>query len=271
MIVVEKLHVSHIPLLHVIDKEKYQEPLPFIIFVHGFESVKEMNLHYAYKLAEKGFRVVLPEAIYHGERGPAIKSTEVKMQFWKIVLTTIYDLESIKNYFERQDIIDTENIGLAGTSMGGIVTLGALTKYPWIKASASLMGLPAYEDYALYQIDAIKRNGISLPFQDSELEELIAKLREFDLSKQPEKLNGRPLLFWHGKRDKIVPYFYAYRFYESIRPIYKENPENIQFILDEKAEHKVSHEGAANMVQWFERKLSPSKMIYVTSSQKQQL
>lgn len=268
MILVEKIKVDKIPILHVCNKETYNEQLPFIIFVHGFESAKENNLHYAYLLAEKGFRVVLPEAIFHGERQANLNAMEVKMQFWKIVLNTIYDLEPIKNYFEREHIIDSENIGLAGTSMGGIVTLGALTQYPWIKASVSLMGSPSYEDFALLQVNELKKQGISLPLQDKEIDDLLRQLRLFDLSQQPEKLAGRPLLFWHGKKDKIVPYSYSYHFYDRIRPFYKGNAEKIQFILDEKAEHKVTQEGVLNLVQWFETYLTPSRMIYVTSQQK---
>lgn len=262
MIVVEKINVDSIPILHVCKKEIYNDQLPFIIFVHGFQSAKENNLHYAYLLAEKGFRVVLPEAIFHGERQANTNEMELKMQFWNIVLNTIYDLEPIKNYFLREHVIDSENIGLAGTSMGGIVTLGALTQYPWIKASVSLMGAASYEDYALLQVNELRKNGISLPIEDKEIDALLEQLRMFDLSRQPDKLAGRPLLFWHGKNDKIVPYHYSYHFYDKIRPFYKGNTEKVQFILDDKADHKVTQEGVFNLVRWFETYLKPSKMIY---------
>ena len=55
-------------------------------------------------------------------------------------------------YFEKEQLIDSERIGLVGTSMGGIVTLGSLTRYSWIKAAVSLMGMPYYEKFALWQL-----------------------------------------------------------------------------------------------------------------------
>lgn len=72
MVIVENHLINRIPLLHIVKKDAQLETLPFIIFSHGFTSAKEHNLHYAYLLAEKGFRVILPEALYHGEREQGI-------------------------------------------------------------------------------------------------------------------------------------------------------------------------------------------------------
>ena len=80
-------------------------------------------------LAEKGFRVVLPDAILHGERTDGRKNEALIYQFWKIVLQTIVELEEVKNDFVSKGLADPGRIGLVGTSMGGIITLGALTQY----------------------------------------------------------------------------------------------------------------------------------------------
>lgn len=267
MILVENKIVSGIPLLHVAQKDKVNNRLPLVIFVHGFESAKENNLHYAYLLADKGFRVVLPEAIYHGERElSGMSGKKLHLRFWEIVVRTIHELEIIKNYFEDKDLVDSSNIGVAGTSMGGIVTFGALTKYSWIKASVSLMGMPSYVKYAKMQIEHLSKKGVSIPFNDDELKGLFEQLSTFDISKNPEVLNERPLLFWHGQKDPIVPHSLTYQFYETIKPKYNNSPEKLQFISDEKADHKVSRLGVLKLVDWFEQYLTPSNhMIYVTS------
>jgi uncharacterized protein len=252
MIIIENRKVEGIPVLHLADKEKFNEQLPFIVFVHGFTSAKEHNLHYAYLLAEKGFRVVLPEALYHGERSTGLSGNDLNVKFWEIVLTEIEELNEIKNAFASEGLIDEEKIGLAGTSMGGIVTMGALTRYDWIKTAVSLMGMPYYEKFALWQIDELKKHGIDLPFKEEELAGLLQKLKELDISQQPEKLAGRPILFWHGKQDQVVPYHYTYHFYESIRTNYEEMPEKLVFLTDENAGHKVSREGLLKTVEWFE-------------------
>lgn len=262
---IEHTHVGEIPLLHVVQEELNTRAIPLIIFVHGFESAVENNLHYAYLLAKKGFRVVLPEAIYHGERQAGLSSLEMNMHFWDIVTKTIDELKVIKEYFERENKIDIERIGVAGTSMGGIVTLGALTQYPWIKAAVSLMGMPYYEKFSQFQLQQLDASGVNIPISDTDKESIFAHLRKYDLSQQPEKLNGRPLLFWHGVKDPTVPYTYTYQFYESIRPLYQDIPEKLQFISDEKAEHKVSREGVLKLVDWFDTYLASPSMIEVTT------
>lgn len=253
MIIVENKCIEHIPVLHIVSKEHIDDKLPFVMFVHGFTSAKEHNLHYAYLLAERGFRVVLPEAAYHGERHQnELKTEEMALQFWNIILQTIDELDLLRQYFEGENVIDAERIGLVGTSMGGMVTLGSLTRYHWIKAAVSLMGMPQYEKYALWQLETLKKQGIHLPLRQGEVDALLERLKPVDLSKQPEALNNRPLLFWHGKQDHIVPFSYTYDFYEKVKPLYKSTPEKLHFIIDEKSGHKVSREGLLKTVDWFD-------------------
>lgn len=252
MITIENDEINKIPFLHITNEKNKAEKLPLIIFVHGFTSVKENNLHYAYLLAQKGFRVLLPEALYHGERNPGLSGHSLNIHFWEIVLQSIQELDLLKRSFEERELIDPDRIGVVGTSMGGIVTLGALTKYNWIKAATSLMGMPYYEKLALKQLDDLKKNGLNIPITEDELSKLMDKLRELDLSLQPEKLYNRPLLFWHGKKDSVVPYEYSYRFYEKIKPLYEQHPDRLQFITDLHAGHKVSNDGVLKTVNWFE-------------------
>lgn len=258
MIVIENESVGEIPLLHVVKRELFESQLPFIIFVHGFESANENNLHYAYLLAEKGFRVVLPEAIHHGKRSRGLNTLEMNFKFWETVTTTIDELQLIKEHYERENKIDIERIGIAGTSMGGIITLGALTQFEWIRAAVCLMGMPYYEQFSQFQLDQLEKSGVSLPFSEIEKEAIFEHLRKYDLSLQTEKLQRRPLLFWHGVKDPVVPFSYTYQFYEKIKPLYETVPEKLQFIKDEKADHKVSREGVLGLVGWFDQFLNPS-------------
>lgn len=255
MVVIEERLVGNIPVIHAVKQSQENERLPFVVFGHGFKSVKEKNLHYAFLLAKKGFRVVLPSAVYHGERQQGITDLEMNFRFWDIVLCSIEELEKIKSFFEQQELIDPNRIGVAGTSMGGLVTLGALTKYSWIKAAVSLMGMPAFTKFFQRQLDDLKKQGIKLPLSYKELKLLADKIAAVDLSVQPEKLSGRPLMFWHGKLDQTVPFELAYEFYEQIKPLYARYPEKLAFIVDEKADHTVSWEAVCKLVDWFEKYL----------------
>ncbi|WP_409291791.1 esterase [Peribacillus sp. SCS-37] len=255
MIGISKESIDHIPVLHIVKHTKKRDKLPLIIFIHGITSAKEQNLNYAYLLAEEGFRVILPDALHHGERTTGKDGGRLKYSFWEIVLQTISEMETIKDHYQKLGLIDPERIGAAGTSMGGIITHGALARYDWIKAGVSLMGNPAYVRFAKKQIEHLKLSGIDIPLSEAELDQLYSTLGEYDLTLQAEKLSGRPLMFWHGGKDPVVPYEDAYQFYESILPQYGNDKESISFILDEEAEHKVTMEGLHGTRDWFRRHL----------------
>jgi len=90
MVIIQNEKIAGIPVLHVVKAEKQQEKLPLIMFVHGFTSAKEHNLHFGYLLAEAGYRVVLPDAIYHGEREQSLTNEKLQLAFWNIVVQTIH-------------------------------------------------------------------------------------------------------------------------------------------------------------------------------------
>ncbi|AXN40170.1 prolyl oligopeptidase family serine peptidase [Peribacillus butanolivorans] len=258
MIIIEKEKIGHIPVLHLSEQSAFNQELPLIIFIHGFQSAKEHNLHYAYLMAEKGFRVLLPDVIYHGEREVGYSDSQLMPRFWEMVLQTIKDLALIKDDLLARKLIDSKRIGVAGTSMGGIVTNGALAAYDWITVGVSLMGNPSYVAYAELQIEEIKKRKVNFPITDEEVNKVIEKLKPFDLSLNQDKLSNRPLLFWHGAKDPVVPYQHAYRFYEGVKAGYNEAHEKIDFILDQKAGHKVSREGVLRTAEWFEKHLRPA-------------
>jgi len=254
-VLIEKRRINDIPLLEVCQENDAEKRLPAVFFIHGFTSAKEHNLHYGYLLAEKGFRVILPEVIDHGERNDGKSVEEMTLQFWNMILSTIHELEGLKQYYVESGKIDEDKIGLAGTSMGAIITLGALSKYEWIQCAASLMGNPCYESFARYLVKGAGDRGVEIPYTSEQLEAVYKQLEPFDLSRQPEKLNQRPLFFWHGKKDPVVPYEFAYRFYEKARDLYVDFPDRLYFLLDEQAEHHVSREGLLRTVSWFETHL----------------
>ena len=151
-----------IPLLHVYDNDM-DEHTPVIIFLHGFLSAKEHNLHYAYQLIKKGVRVIMPDAHLHGSRTENLSEMKMNMHFWEIVVKTIKEVQKIYEELQLRGMLASNNIGVAGTSMGGIATSGCLKKYDWIQAAVICMGAPGYIELANYQIDQFKSLGVELP------------------------------------------------------------------------------------------------------------
>lgn len=261
LINVKHEQIGGIPFLHICKQESANQELPLIFFIHGFMSAKEHNLHYGYLLAEKGFRVILPDVIYHGNRETGYNELDLSKRFWGIVIQTIKELNILKDELVARHLVQSDKIGVVGTSMGGIVTNGAMAAYDWISTGVSLMGNPKFVTFAKYQVKQIKREKPELKFDDSEVQKQLEKLKPYDLSLNQEKLNTRPMMFWHGAKDSIVPYTFAYNFYEDMKSTYENDNDKFVFILDEKAGHKVSRPGVLKTVDWFEKHLQPSVQI----------
>ncbi|UFU00548.1 prolyl oligopeptidase family serine peptidase [Radiobacillus kanasensis] len=254
MIVVFKERWQDIPVLTVVESAKKNEALPVLTYFHGYTSAKEHNLPIAYLLAEKGYRVVLPDSLHHGEREDGIPHAERELQFFHIVEQNLKDLSTIKRELDANHLIKEERFGVAGTSMGGITTAAALTQFPWIKVAAILMGSPKIAEYAQQIVNEVKKSMRNFPMSDEQVDEVLQSLQSIDLSKQMDKLMGRPLFFWHGDKDPVVPFDHSYSFYEEVTKQYK-NPENIRFLREVGRGHKVSRFATLETVKWLEFQL----------------
>lgn len=254
MIEVHHETLNNIPYLHIVKAGEKDKKQPLVMFLHGFTSAKEHNLHFAYSLAEKGIRTLLPEAIYHGERKGDMTDKERTLRFWEIVTTSIKEIDELQKHFVAQNLVANNQIGLVGTSMGGITTFGALTQYSWIKTAVSLMGTPDYEQFAKRQIDTIKNSGIDLPLTEEELDAQVKALEPFDLNKHPQLLQNRPLFIWHGKKDDLVPFKLTNAFYEKLTNAQYQG--ELEFMVEEHTDHKVSREAYLRTVEWFDKQLN---------------
>lgn len=255
MIGIHKEQINNIPALVIVDNDAVYKALPMITYFHGFTSAKEHNLPLAYLLAENGFRVILPDSAHHGERSEGKTVAEMQLLFWDIVKQNVEDLQFIHDKYRSEKLLADGRFGVAGTSMGGITTAAVLAQYDWVRSAAILMGSPKLERYARELVEEISKQK-TLPFTEKEIEYVFAQLEPYDLSRHIGQLDERPLLFWHGKKDDVVPYAHSYDFYLEAKKVY-ENKENIKFISEENQSHKVSRYAILNTIEWFSRHLMP--------------
>ncbi|GAA0433173.1 prolyl oligopeptidase family serine peptidase [Lentibacillus halophilus] len=253
MIGIDNIMLASIPSLMVADQAYEQEALPVLTYFHGFTSAKEHNLPLAYYLAQKGYRVVLPDSLYHGERETDASVMEKQLSFWDIVMQNVHELKAIKQALADQGLIMNGRFGVAGTSMGGITTTAALRHYSWIQTAAILMGSPKMTDYARILVDQLKKDG-DLSVTDESIAQLYEQLQSYDLSEQVSALNERPVLFWHGDSDPVIPFDHSHTFYEHARYYYT-NTEHIQLLKEPNRGHKVSRYAILETVKWFEKYL----------------
>ncbi|MEK5040812.1 prolyl oligopeptidase family serine peptidase [Sporosarcina sp. FSL K6-3457] len=242
---------GHIPLLHIVEEGYQDKQVPVVIFLHGFTSAKEHNLHYAHNIAKKGIRVLLPDAHLHGARDENLDEVQQSLRFWEIVLTSIEEVGFLREELRTRGLIAMEKIGLGGTSMGGIATLGCLTVYDWVDTASVMMGAPNFVELSTAQMAQFERGGFKLPITDEEKQGLLNTLSTFDLANHPSALNNRPVYFWHGKQDTVVPYEPTRNFYEAVKKDYAANPERFVFVSDDMAGHAVSRKGMLQAAEWF--------------------
>ena len=245
-----------IPILHIVEDEFKEQDVPVVIFHHGFTSAKEHNLHYAYNLAKQGVRVLLPDAHLHGARDKGLDEVQMALSFWEIVMTSIEELAYLREELNSRGLVKTAKVGIGGTSMGGIVSLGSLKIYEWIDATIVMMGAPGFVELAKGQIEQFEQAGYKIPVTDAEREQLLEGLATLDLTKDSAALAKRPIYFWHGKKDPTVPYKPTYKFYESVKTDYADVPERLVFVTDKQAGHSVTRGGMLGAVNWLASNLN---------------
>jgi fermentation-respiration switch protein FrsA (DUF1100 family) len=243
--------INDIPILHVVQGDRHHEALPTVIYYHGFNGEKISSLTLAYKIAEKGFRVILPDSMYHGQRQKGLTQQELDIAFWDIVMENIKELPELKQHLVEKGYSLSHRIGIGGTSMGAITAYGALCTYDWLKVAVSLMGTAYLVDYARTLIDYYNEHNTP-HIQEHEAKEVLALLKTFDLTLHPKKLANRPLLMWHGEEDQVVPYAYSPAFFELAKPMY-ENEAAIRFVSEKERTHQISKLSMVETANWFKQ------------------
>lgn len=237
---IEEHTLGTIPLLEVVAEEQKYKRLPLIIYYHGWQSSKELTLTQGRYLAREGFRVLLPDALNHGKR--KIPMTDIpSLTFWQTIHTNLFEFGYLVDALQKRDLAD-DRIGVGGLSMGGMTTTALLTHHPEIKAAACVMGSPklvAYRERIFKHASQMDR------FFPKDYNHLLNWIPEYDLSLQPKKIDGRPLLFWHGNRDNVVPYDHVVEFVEENKDL-----PNMQFI-EEDEDHLVKPVTMEKITQFF--------------------
>lgn len=240
-----KRMIGTIPILEIVPVYNRNDELPLIVYYHGWQTSKELTLTQGRQLARLNCRVILPDAMNHGERKRPI-SKIASHTFWESIHSNILEFGYILNYFKERGLVIKDQIGVGGVSMGGMTTCALLTHHPEIRAAACVMGSPklvAYRERIAKHAPAHNR------YFSEDYKDLFSWIPVYDLSLQPEKINGRPFLIWHGKDDIVVPYTHVKEFVTE-----NEHLESIEFI-DEDIDHLVEPRTMRKITAFFEKHL----------------
>lgn len=253
MISLKTIEINGLPVLEVFPSDKEFDTLPTVVFYHGWTSQKESAMINGYELAKRGFRALLPESYLHGERKSDSTAVQNNIDFWDVVIHNLREVSPLIEAYQAKGLVDENRIGIAGLSMGGITTSAALTQYPWIKAAAVLMGSPSPILFSKWLLDSKWAKETTVDLSEEKINEITAPLESISLNAKPEKIAEKPLYFWHGTEDDLVPYALTKSFYDKIK--HEEYAKNVYLQTTVGGTHKVPYTVSVEMASFFEKVL----------------
>jgi dienelactone hydrolase len=266
---IESIRPAGIPALSI--RPAGDEPVPLVIFVHGWSNGKEQGAVLGARLAQAGLHYVAFDCWLHGERGddgsarkrfdrvyPPDSGLDDFEEVLEVATQAARDVEVVIEYFEAQGEIPDGKIGVCGFSMGGFATFLAASKIEKIAAAAAFAAQPAFRrtwDDAVLRVSADERWAEEMAALEAESKarsELLASLDPF------ERLSGfvpKPLLILNGAEDMGINWIYSLDLYRRLKPLYSDNPERLSLGLPP-VEHVLTDDVADRIVEWFARFLA---------------
>lgn len=245
----EKININGIPAILFRPREK-EGSFPTIIFYHGWSSNKEKQRMRGFILASVGYQVVIPDAIYHGERNPLpnYKPKNAGKYFWEVIFNNMEEASTIIDELVSKYDAAPNRIGVTGHSMGGFTAAGIFTHNPNIKALVVLNGSFYWENSNEYFAKALHIK------EDEEIKKLIEKVSQLDPMNNIDLLIDRPILILHGEKDSSVPIESQSLFYNKVEAKYK-HKDRIKFIAYPNLNHFVTTNMMEETIAWFWKNL----------------
>lgn len=248
LVLIEKISVGEIPCLRIRPRGA-KGKLPTVIYYHGWHSSKEFQKFKGTALSIYGYQVIVPDAIYHGERNPIDHDEPGALDkyIWEVILQnteeSTYLIENVINSFDA----DPNKIGVIGSSMGGFSAAGAFIKNTSLRALVNMNGSCGWVNTQ----ELLRSFDNSPPISKEE----VKRLSKYDPMYNKERLERRPILILHGDMDSSIPIDSQRLFYKEVAPLYSENPEKLRFVEIPKMNHYISIGMLEEAIEWFEKYL----------------
>lgn len=249
MIELETRQFAGIETLHATPAGQRAQPLPTVVFYHGFSSSKLVYSYFAVALAQAGIRVVMPDARDHGARFNGDATARLG-QFWQILHSNLLEFDPLQRALYDAGLIKEARLAVGGASMGGMTALGAMARYPQIQSVACLMGSGYFMQLSQSLFPPLVAD---TPEQQAQFAARMAPLADYDPCNRLEALANRPLLLWHGEADEVVPWAESIRLERALRD--NGLAQHLTSLSEKQIGHKITPSALTALVSFFKQQL----------------
>ncbi len=244
-IIEKRINIGGIPAILFRPKEK-EGLFPSIVLYHGWSSRKEFQRLRGFMLASVGYQVIIPDAIYHGERNPlpSYDAENAGKLFWKVIFNNMEESYTLIDGLVSEYDADVNRIGVIGHSMGGFTAAGIFTHNPYIKSLVVLNGSCYWE-----HSNKLFQKNLKIEVNE-EVDQLAEKVSKLDPMNNLNLLVDRPILLLHGEMDAVVPIESQRIFYHKIKDMYN-NKDRIRFVGYPNLNHFVTTNMMEEAIAWF--------------------
>lgn len=212
-----------------------------IVFYHGWGSCKENQIFRGNIFASYGYRVILPDARYHGERNDiGIDHTDKDIEAKYILKVIMHNIEEAPSIFKFIEENYPENeIAVGGHSMGAITAGGLYNFKKDLKMAFIYNGINNWRALVDY-LNKIK-NEEKITENEFRINEFFIDMNPMD---SPENFKDRPIVLYNGEDDDTIDPAGQESFAKEIEKFYSDKK-----LLDFQTFEATSHQVTTQMLE----------------------
>lgn len=234
--------IAEIPCLRINPSIK---PVGTVLLYHGWASSIDDYSFFASMISSWGYRVIVPELPYHGERGKLnyFDRSELQQYFWPVVLKSIQEAEAITNELASTD----DPIAIVGNSAGGFIAAGTLSKVSRVRSVVVINGSCAWVKCEELFREMDGRNPMSADERTS--------LEQHDPLTHLSIDRDKALLLLHGKTDLTIP-IESQRYFMNAMSTNPISEEYLQLVEYSEVNHQVTLGMLERTKEWLDKHLA---------------